>query len=133
MFEGSPDKRKSLDLERNMHGSPGTRGMWHFRGVERGLQGRKVADKGFMEDEAKGEAGTRLSEPVTLYGGEIICFQEQWETITYRVHFKQGSDIIRVSCLKEYFGCCSSVVKVTCCFSSLVFLTLSFCFCVTAL
>lgn len=107
--------------------------MWHFRGEERGLQGRKVADKGFMEDEAKGEAGTRLSEPVILYGGESICFQEQWETIPYRVHFKRGSDIIRVSCLKDYFGCCSSVVKVICCcFSSLVFLTLSFCFCVTA-
>lgn len=80
-----------------------------------------------MEDEAKVEAGTRLSEPVTLYRGEIIYFQEQKETIMYRVHFTQGSDIIRVSCLKDYFGCSSSVVKVICCcFSSCVFLTFLF-------
>lgn len=109
---------------------PGTWGMWHFRGAERGVQGRKEADKGFMEDEAQGEAGTRLSEPVTLYQGEILRFQEQRETITYRVHFKQGSDVIRVSCLKDYFGCSSSVVKgdlLLClfsCFSNIFFLLL---------
>lgn len=40
------------------------------------------------------------------------------ETITYRVHFKQGNDMSSISCLKNYFGCCSSIGKVVVFFSS---------------